>query len=151
MNDTIVISDSLWHAALRELDPKPVWPDNGRDINPQAESEYPRKLVEAVVEYLAEGLDGCDHSVGICMCASIAVYEELTLNLAGKQTCPGCGGEGFTYDQATYEKAKAEYLAKWDGEMRWDISDSEGYVPCERCDKKGTVPLEEEEVGSGIL
>jgi hypothetical protein len=90
--EIVTVADWTWHCALRELDPHPIWPDR-KDINPEAYGEFPRGLVQAVVDYLSEDL-GCDHQVNICMCSAIAVVQELHLNLAGQETCRDCGG-GF--------------------------------------------------------
>lgn len=143
----VTVADYVWHAALRELDPKPIWPDR-QDFGPDSACEYPRRLVEEVVAYLSEDLM-CDHAVNICMCGAIEVVRELTLNLAGQETCRACGGEGFVWDQAAYDKAKAERdadaqkaktgLIEWRDELWWDIADSAGYQPCLRCNKKGVI------------
>ena len=71
----VIVADWTWHCALRELDPKPIWPDR-TDISMESYGELPRSLVEAVVDYLADDL-GCDHAVNICMCSAAAVVEEL--------------------------------------------------------------------------
>ena len=132
MADSIVVTDWLWHMALRELDPAPVWPDTST-ISPGF-SEYPRALVQAVVDYLSEDL-GCDHQVGICMCGVIAVVHELLLNLDGKETCAACSGDGFTWSREKYEAAKVRYADEADF---WDL-ESEGYVDCVTCNRQGVV------------
>ncbi|MEI7780350.1 MAG: hypothetical protein WCJ18_00320 [Planctomycetota bacterium] len=93
--------------------------------------------------YLSDDL-GCDHSVNICMCGLAGIVFELKLNLDGKRTCPGCSGEGFNYDQATHEAAKAKRLAEWGGEEWYDIGDNEGYIKCLLCASKGTVDFDTE-------
>lgn len=145
--ESVTVSDWVWHSALREMDPQPIWPDR-KDINPLADSEYPRVLVQAVVDYLSEDLS-CDHSVNICMCSTAAVVEELNLNLAGRQTCPDCGGDGHVWNQEAFDAAQAsrdeearrakEGLIEWRDELWWDLSESHGYEPCNRCDKKGYI------------
>ena len=142
MTEFVEVSDWVWHNALRALDPTPSFPDTPRAaVRPIIlASDYPRKLVESVLEYLSDDLF-CDHQVGICMCGIVEVVKELNLNLAGKKSCGTCGGEGFNYDQAKYEAAKATQIAEWGGEEWWDIGDSAGYVQCESCAGKGTVAV----------
>ena len=135
----VTVADWLWHAALREMDPAPGPDKPYREALPDSDSEYPRVLVQAVVDYLSEDLT-CDHSVNICMCGTSAVVSELMLNMKGKRTCPQCSGDGFVYNKEKYEAAKAKYLAEWRGEMWWDI-ESEGYEDCARCNKTGSVDI----------
>lgn len=138
----VTVADWLWHAALRELDPAPSLEQPyqpGSTINrTQSYSDYPRPLVQAVLDYLSEDLE-CDHSVNICMCGPAAVVEELLLNMDGKETCGDCGGEGYIWDEAKYKAERARLLAEWGGEELWHISDEVGYMPCSRCDKTGKV------------
>lgn len=145
--EIVIVSDWTWHSALRELDPKPIWPDR-TDIHPESESEFPRGLVQAVVDYLSEDLV-CDHAVNICLCNAAALVQELRLNLAGQKTCRDCGGEGHVWVQAAYDAAKAQRqedvrkaelgLTEWRDELWWDLSDDHGYNPCNRCNKKGVI------------
>lgn len=118
---SVIVHDAVWHAALRELDPYPNRPDLLPSIRPglrpMGYNEYPHSLVQAVVDYLMEDL-GCDHQVGICMCSTVEVVNELTLNLQGRETCRGCFGEGFTP------------IVSEPYEMR----------PCAHCDRNGSVP-----------
>ena len=121
MTEFVEVSDWVWHNALRALDPTPSFPDTPRAaVRPIIlASDYPRKLVESVLEYLSDDLF-CDHQVGICMCGIVEVVKELNLNLAGKKSCG---------------------IAEWGGEEWWDIGDSAGYVQCESCAGKGTVAV----------
>ena len=135
----VTVADWLWHAAMREMDPAPSPDQPYRTIHPDSATEYPVFLVQAVVDYLSEDL-GCDHSVNICTCGTAAVVSELLLNMQGRQTCPSCSGDGHHWDKAKYEAAKVRYLEEWGGDMWWDI-ESEGYVDCEKCNRKGTVEL----------
>lgn len=63
----------------------------------EAEFELSETTLKALLEDLKECVDGCDHSVGICMCAEVAIVEELEKRTRGMQTCPLCNGDGFTY------------------------------------------------------
>lgn len=135
--DWVTVSDWLWHAAMREMDPAPGPDQPYREPSTTARSEYPRALVQAVVDYLGEDLT-CDHSVNICMCGPAAVVEELLLNLQGRETCRACGGEGFTWNQARYEASKREWESKEPNNW-YNFPDDEGYEACERCNRKGVV------------
>jgi len=140
MSQFVTVSDVVWHEALRAMDPLSIWPDpDKRERNLDADHEYPRALVEAAVAYLSDDL-GCDHSVNICMCGTVAVVQELVLNLDGKQTCGACSGEGATWDRTRWEEARAKQIALWRGQELWDIGDGPGYLPCQTCNEKGTVP-----------
>lgn len=134
----VTVADWLWHAALRELDPAPRLEPPYRTIHPQACAEYPRALVQAILDYLSEDLV-CDHSVNICVCGPAAVVEELLLNMDGKETCGDCAGEGHIWDEARYKAERERLLAEWGGEELWHISDDVGYLPCSRCGKTGKV------------
>lgn len=133
----VVVSDWVWHEALRQLDPYPVWPDRN-DIPVGSATDLPRSLVEEILAYLSEDLT-CDHAVNICMCGAAEVVRELSLNLDGKETCPTCGGEGYNWDQAAFDKARSEQIAAWGGQELFDIGESAGYVPCGQCNKEGVV------------
>lgn len=116
-----------------------------------AETDVPRALLEAIVEYFSEDL-GCDHSVGICMCGIAGLVEELQLVLGGRKRCDECGGEGFVFDKARYNEAVAEYAA-WQGipldRAKYHLSDSEGMGNCLACDGSGTVPTDKLEASNG--
>ena len=68
--------------------------------------------LKALVADLRECVDGCDHSVGICMCSEVGVLEELERRSRGKMTCPKCHGDGFTWREAhedgTCDRLRAE-------------------------------------------
>lgn len=134
----VTVSDLTWHEAMRVMDPLANWPDNARRASREAASDYPIALVQAVIDYLSIDLT-CDHAVNICMCNAAAVVAELQLNLRGRQTCPGCGGEGFTWSRERYEAARAKQIAEWGGQELYDIGEGPGYEPCEQCDRAGTV------------
>lgn len=137
-SEFVQVNDWVWHAAMREMDPAPGPDLPYRTPLPQAYADYPRVLVQAVVDYLREDLM-CDHQVNICMCGTQAVVEELLLNLNGKETCSGCGGEGFNWNQTKYEQAREIWLEGQGPERWYDMSDDVGYDPCEACDKRGVV------------
>jgi hypothetical protein len=107
---------------------------------PTGIAEVSRALVTALVDELSEALDGCDHSVGICMCDDIGVLAELKLALDGKLTCPQCGGDTYIFDEAVY----AEKFAGLDSdEQRYGDSESLGYVTCPTCTGAGVVRTED--------
>lgn len=134
----VQVSDLLWHAAMREMDPAPGPDRPYRTPLRDSFGDYPRPLVQAVVDYLSEDLT-CDHAVNICMCGPASIVEELRLNLDGKETCGVCGGEGFTWNQTKYEQARELWLESQGPERWYEMSDDVGYDPCEACDKKGVV------------
>lgn len=109
----------------------------------QGTSQVSGTLIQGIIDFLSDELDagGCDHSVNICACGDAAVVEELQRVMAGEVQCPDCGGEGYNYDQAQFEKRRAELLAQWGGEQWYDIPDDEGFVPCAHCDKTGVVKV----------
>ena len=146
----IEIPETLLHQALRESDPltrlleiRPIkYMTELRDHKDL--TDVPRTLIEAIIEYLSEDL-GCDHSVGICMCSTIAVVNELNLLLDGKMTCPTCHGEGFTFDYDALEAACVTYAEKHGGtvkEARDYIGDDPGYIKCPHCEGRSVVPIE---------
>lgn len=100
-------------------------------------TDLPRALLENFAEYLSEDL-GCDHEVGICMCWEGALVESIADALDGKTICRACSGEGFTWDQAAWERANAI------AEERWGLtaSDGDGMVPCTRCGSTGRVEVQ---------
>jgi hypothetical protein len=139
--------ETLWSAALREMDPvwHPVTPDYIKRCqeNNQA-TDVPRALVQGVVKYLSEDL-GCDHSVGICMCSTIGVVQELKLALEGKLTCHGCGGDGFDWNKARHQ-VECQRIAKEQGFSSWKevadmYGDSPGYITCPECNGAGYVRM----------
>jgi hypothetical protein len=75
--------------AANEIFTAYVDPEDSIDVSPA--------YLSALIAELSEGVDGCDHSVGICMCAEVAIIDELHLRLDGKMTCRVCGGDGVTY------------------------------------------------------
>ena len=100
-------------------------------------TDLPRAMLESLAEYLSEDL-GCDHEVGICMCWEGSLVEKIADTLEGKTFCRTCGGEGFLWDQAAWDRANAL------SESRWGMtaSDGEGMVPCERCNGTGRVGVQ---------
>ena len=141
VSEAVVVKDWVWHSAVRYLDPTPAFPDNGsakaKASNPSLDWDYyPRRLVEAVVDYLSEDL-GCDHQVGICMCGIVEVVAELQLNLAGKKSCAECGGDGTGWDEAKYEAAKEAASA-----VGLFVNDFDGMINCPGCDGVGAVPVQ---------
>lgn len=145
MNDDVKVSDWTWHTAMLSMDPLACW-SGELGPRPSAFSDYPRILVQSVVDFLSLDLT-CDHSVNICMCSTAAAVAELRLNLAGQETCDECGGEGHVWDQRAYDAAKAqreemarkakEGLIDWPDEHWWEGPYSDVYNPCERCNQKG--------------
>lgn len=101
-----------------------------------ATTDLPRAMLESMVEWLREDL-GCDHEVGICMCWEGSLVEAITDTLEGKTTCRACGGEGYTWDQAAWDRANALSEARWG----LSASDGEGMVPCGRCGSTGRVEV----------
>lgn len=104
----------------------------GDKLDDCGDQDVPVALMELVAEHIEEGLDGCDHSVGVCECSARATLQELQLWLAGRRWCPECGGEGI-------------------GDMRvdtvvdpdtGDVYDDHITYPCQFCDGKGTLPIE---------
>lgn len=57
--------------------------------------EVPQTLFQAVLDNLKEMYEGCDHSVGICMCSELLMVRELVLADNGRESCRSCAGEGF--------------------------------------------------------
>ena len=108
-------------------------------------SEVPRKLLEPLIAYMGEGLDGCDHQVGICMCESLALHAELKLALDGKLTCRSCGGDQYTWDEGVFLERTAE-IAQMTGEDLADLrmnGQDYGNVKCPECDGAGVVRIKE--------
>lgn len=143
----VTMPDALWSAALREMDPLPP-PVDDTHLKRLAESrsvnDVPRSLVEAAIEYLSEDLV-CDHNVGICMCSTAAVVDELRLALDGKLTCHTCGGEGFTWNENRH-RAECQKLATHHGYKDWKeaadvLGDSPGYATCPECEGSGHVRM----------
>lgn len=94
--------------------------------------DVPPTLLQGIVELLSEDL-GCDHSVGICMCDTVGIVQELNLALEGKRTCPTCAGDGMVWDQA-----KADAFI----EQNPGISDCfAGYTDCPNCGRSGSVTI----------
>lgn len=143
----VTVTDALWSAALREMDPLPPPADTAymkRLTESTGVNDVPRKLVESAIEYLSEDLC-CDHSVGICMCSAAGVVEELQLALAGKLTCHTCGGDGFTWNEGRH-RAECQKLAKQHGYKDWKeaanvFGDSPGFLKCSECKGSGHVRM----------
>jgi len=75
--------------------------------------------LDSLIADMGEVVEGCDHSVGICMCREIAVLEGIRLARDGKKVCPSCQGEGLVYDP------------------RSDDDDREAFCPM--CGSNGTI------------
>ena len=105
--------------------------------------EVPRKLLEPLIEYMGEGLDGCDHQVGICMCESMALYAELKLALDGKLTCRSCGGDQYTWDEGVFLEKTAEIAAVTGEDLDELRSNGQDYgnVKCPECSGAGVVRI----------
>ena len=127
-SDWVVVNDGLMAEVLGEI--QKMFPSDKKST-----SEVPVTLIEALMEYVGEDL-GCDHSVGICACGARQMVYELELALKGEAVCPRCGGEGFDWDQETYDKAAAEILA-----LGCSPSDGDGYIKCPTCNSSGRVPV----------
>lgn len=89
----ITVPETLLSAVAKTIDPNPT------DRATHAVTDVPRKLIEALIEYMSEDL-GCDHSVNICMCKWAGIVYELKLTLDGETVCRSCGGEGLEWNQA---------------------------------------------------
>ncbi len=100
-------------------------------------SEVPATLIEALIEYLGEDIE-CDHEVGICACGTRQLVEELGLALRREALCPDCAGDGFDWDQDTYDRAATEARA-----LGYEPSDADGYVPCPTCTGSGRVSTDD--------
>jgi hypothetical protein len=131
MSEWMVIPNTMLAHALQVMNPYPA--PEGSD------SDVPRSLLEAIVEYLSEDL-GCDHSVGICACGVISVVEDLKLALDGLATCPRCGGDGdeadliervgdYAWAQECSIKAAQEALGIVKDDLRCMVCDGAGNVP----------------------
>ena len=128
MSAPVVVTDRLMTGAAEEI---------LHLFSPPKEqtSEVPASLIKGLIEYLGEEID-CDHSVGICACGTRQLVYELELALNREIVCPRCGGEGFDWDQETYDKAAAEILA-----LGYSPSDGDGYIKCPTCNSSGRVPV----------
>lgn len=107
------------------------------------ETDVPRALLEAIVDYLSEDL-GCDHSVGICMCGIIDVVGDLKLALDGRRRCPECAGDGAVYSDTAYAEAVLDYQTTHEislDEARRDVPDMAGMIKCPTCGSNGSVPI----------
>jgi hypothetical protein len=142
----VEVPDTLLSAALREVDPVPPRDQTylPRMAETRTTSDVPRKLIEAIIEYLSEDLC-CDHSVGICMCSAAGIVQELHLALEGKLTCHKCGGEGFTWNEARH-RDECLRLAKKHGYKTWQeaagiYGDSPGFDTCPECTGAGHVRI----------
>jgi len=128
----LTVPETLLSAVAKAIDPNPS-PAVGL---PQY-TDVPRKLIEALIEYMGEDLE-CDHSVNICMCEWAALVYELKLALGGECLCRSCGGEGTGWDQAKYEAAKKAASAKG-----LYVNDFDGMIACPDCGGSGTIPMTE--------
>ena len=69
MDEYVVVEDALLAGIGQAISPPPPY-DGGR-------SEVPRRLLEAVVDYLVEGMSGCNHFCGICECAEGELVADI--------------------------------------------------------------------------
>ena len=133
MSEWITVPEMLLSAVAKSIDPNPT--DRAPHAVTHAVTDVPRKLVEALIEYMSEDL-ACDHSVNICMCEWIGLVDDLKLSLGGKTTCYSCGGDGTGWDQAKYEAEKEAASA---GGMYAD--DFAGMITCPGCGGSGAVSI----------
>lgn len=142
MSDWIAIPETLLAEAGESLAPP----------NPtDAETDVPRALLEAIVDYLSEDL-GCDHSVGICMCGIIDVVGDLKLALDGRRRCPANCEEGAVFSMDRFDESVKEYMERHsvsENEARRDLCDFDGMVNCSVCDGSGSVPVGKLEASNG--
>jgi hypothetical protein len=129
MSEWITVPEMLLSAVAKSIDPNPT------DRAPHAVTDVPRKLVEALIEYMSEDL-ACDHSVNICMCEWIGLVDDLKLSLGGKTTCYSCGGDGASWDHAKYEAEMA--AARLRGMYADDFA---GMIKCPGCGGSGAVSI----------
>jgi hypothetical protein len=147
--DWITMPETMLSEVMRLLDPIPDYRSSAdlRDVRRKelaqrkgCTTDVPRTLIEGMVAYLVGSDLTCDHAVNICMCAEIAAHYELTLLLDGKLICAQCGGDGFVFDEASYEAEVRKY-AQWagvtEGEIRAERDDEAGQIPCPACDASG--------------
>ena len=138
MSEWMTIPNGMLARALQVMSPYPAPPGEDSDV--------PRSLIEAIVEYLSEDL-GCDHSVGICMCGPISVVDDLKLALDGLATCPRCGGDGdeaatienvsdYAWAQECSIKAAQEALGVTKADLRCRVCDGAGKVPLDDLEDK---------------
>lgn len=128
--------------------PEPLLVEAAKAITPvnpgSGDTDVPRSLLKAIVKYLREDL-GCDHSVGICMCSTIGLVEELQLALNGRKTCPNRCEHGAVFSIERFEEAVQEYVKRYafasEEEARRDLCDFDGMVNCPVCGGFGTVPI----------
>ena len=141
MSEWMAIPNTMLAHALQVMNPYPA---------PQgSDSDVPRSLLEAIVEYLSDELE-CDHSVGICACGVISVVDDLKLALDGLATCPRCGGDGdeaatienvsdYAWAQECSVKAAQEALGVTKSDLRCKVCDGAGNVPLGELEDKVTL------------
>lgn len=147
MDGLVAMQETLWSAALRELDPMPQ-PLTAQMLTQLTQNdqitEIPRPLVVAVAEYLSEDLV-CDHGVNICVCGTASIYRDLMLALDGEMCCPHCGGEGINWSEEQF-LAETQKLAYSQGlpveEVRQMTGDLPGNITCVTCNGHGAVQME---------
>ena len=145
------IPEVLFSELLAACDPVPqvITAERRKQLERQkdAVTDVNRSLLVAMVEYF-DGADlFCDHAVGICSCAAIAVHQELKLFLEGMLTCRACGGEGITWDEDRF-KVEIAKIAAADGiteaQARDMCGEGPGFVQCETCGGNGIVRVKKE-------
>ena len=80
---TVVVEDALLAAIGQAISPPPPY-DGGR-------SEVPRQLLEAVVNYLVDGMSGCNHFCGICECAEWELVADIRAVLGASEVSEAAG------------------------------------------------------------
>jgi hypothetical protein len=139
------INEHLWAAALSSVGPvKAAWPEVAQEPKPDATTDVSVALVTALVEHIVDGEPFCDHSVGICQCATIGTLRELKLWLDYKETCRKCGGEGSYFSQDKLDAAIDEFRSRYrvgDFEDYFGDGESAGTKECEECDGKGVTEI----------
>lgn len=132
MSTWIEIPENLLSEACHQLDPMPRKRGQTTTVN--------TALIEGLLEYFEEGLDGCDHSVNICQCALADTVRELRMTLNGEQTCQMCMGDTYLWSA---EKAAADQkrLAAQYGEKAFDYDTDLGMYDCPACSRTGKVKL----------
>lgn len=146
LDDVVVIDEGLLSEALREcVDPIYRQFDTARREMLKAREKHSatvsRAFLQALIDWVGEGLDGCDHSVGICQCEALGLHAELKLAINGELTCPECKGEGFVWDAEVHRAAVAEARARRGEDPYEDLSDC-GNVKCPTCESSGVVRRE---------
>lgn len=88
------------------------------------------EFVGALLGHLEESDPICDHSVGICACATQRVMLDLALWVIGRRECTACGGDGI--GDFVERHVTDEFGNDWEEHEP---------VPCIPCEGKGTVTL----------